>query len=283
MLDFTVGTMGDMIGFEGHLNISTPSSINEYNGVWKKPRCAPWSIEEYPDFKIKDEINDTCKLPTMWNDDGEIVPIDKTSCYASEFDQYGDIEAFGVHPDWNRQLSKFASVQDRLPEWNTDVRAKIQVFLCLAIKALDIDTIRIDKATQATVDALADCSAHTPQCAKEIGKSNFFIVGEVTGGDTFGALYLGRGRTPTQRPTSFEAGANLTSSQNQHFLRDSNPHSLDSVAFHYSVYRALPRILGMDGNLQVAYDTIANFFDVWTTMSKLNPETGEFNPRHFQF
>ncbi|CUA76935.1 alpha-1,3-glucan synthase [Rhizoctonia solani] len=284
MLDFTVGTMGDMIGFEGHLNTSTPFSINEYNAVWKKPRYTPWGIEEYPDFKIKNTINDTCKLPTMWNDAGEIVPIDKTGCYASEFDQYGDMEAFGVHPDWNRQLSKFASVQDRLREWNVDVRAKIQVFSCLAIKALDIDAIRIDKATQVTVDALADWSAHTRQCAKEMGKSNFFIVGEVTGGDTFGALYLGRGRTPTQRPTSFEAGANLTSSQNQYFLRDSNRHSLDSVAFHYSVYRALSRILGMDGNLQVAYDTIANFFDVWTTMGKsndfLNAETGEFDPRH---
>ncbi|KAG8736780.1 Cell wall alpha-1,3-glucan synthase ags1, partial [Ceratobasidium sp. 423] len=30
MLDFTVGTMGDMLGFEGHLNTSTPFSIDEY-------------------------------------------------------------------------------------------------------------------------------------------------------------------------------------------------------------------------------------------------------------
>ncbi|CCO34588.1 alpha-1,3-glucan synthase [Rhizoctonia solani AG-1 IB] len=40
----------------------------------------------------------------------------------------------------------------------------------------------------------------------------------------------------------------------------------------------------MDGNLQVAYDTTPNFFDVWTTMGKtndfLNAETGEFDPRH---
>lgn len=33
--------------------------------------------------------------------------------------------------------------------------AKIQVFSCLAIKALDIDGIRIDKATQLTVEGLA--------------------------------------------------------------------------------------------------------------------------------
>ncbi|KAG8751386.1 Cell wall alpha-1,3-glucan synthase ags1, partial [Ceratobasidium sp. 423] len=249
-----------------------------------KPLYTPWGIEEYPDFKISNEYNSICKLPAMWNNAGEMVAVDKTDCYASEFDQYGDMEAFGVHPDWNHQLSKFVSVQDRLREWNADVRAKIQVFSCLTIKALGIDAIRIDKATQVTVNALADWSAHTRQCAKDIGKCNFFIVGGVTGGDTFGSLYLGRGRTPTQRPTSFEAGANLTSSQNQYFLRDQNRHSLDSVAFHYSVYRALSRILGMDGNLQVAYDTIANFFDIWTTMGKtndfLNAETGQFDPRH---
>lgn len=190
MLDFTVGTMGDMIAFEGFLNASTPFSINEYNAVWKKPRYSPWGIEEYIDFKIKNTYNSSCTLPVMWNDAGEMVDIKQQGCYASEFDQYGDMEAFGVHPDWNRQLSKFASVQDRLREWNSDVRDKIQVFSCIAIKALDFDAIRIDKATQVTVDALADWSSHTRACAKALGKTNFMIVGEVTGGDTFGSLYL---------------------------------------------------------------------------------------------
>lgn len=31
--------------------------------------------------------------------------------------QYGDTEAFGNFADWQRELSKFASVQDRLREW----------------------------------------------------------------------------------------------------------------------------------------------------------------------
>lgn len=112
------------------------------------------------------------------------------TCYASEFDQYGDMEAFGVHPDWQRQLAKFASVQDRLREWDWHVREKIKAFSCIAIKSLDIDGIRIDKATQVTVDALADWSMATRQCASSIGKTNFFIPGEVTGGDTFGSLYM---------------------------------------------------------------------------------------------
>ena len=39
-----------------------------------------------------------------------------SGCRVSDFDQYGDLEAFGVHPDWQRQLSKFASVQGCLRE-----------------------------------------------------------------------------------------------------------------------------------------------------------------------
>ena len=108
----------------------------------------------------------------------------------SEFDQYGDMEAFGVHPDWQRQLSKFASVQDRLREWNPSVIDKIKVFSCMAIRALDFDAIRVDKATQVTVDALAAWATNTRQCAADVGKENFFISGEVTGGNTFGSLYM---------------------------------------------------------------------------------------------
>lgn len=68
--------------------------------------------------------------------------------------------------------------------------AKIQVFSCLAIKALDIDAIRIDKATQITVDGMAAWTSHTRQCAFDLGKKNFFITGEVTGGNNFGSLYM---------------------------------------------------------------------------------------------
>jgi alpha-1,3-glucan synthase len=107
----------------------------------------------------------------------------------SDFDQYGDTEAFGVHPDWQRQLSKFASVQDRLREWKPSVMAKLQVFPCMVIQALDIDAIRIDKSTQVTVGALTQWATAARQCAAKFGKNNFYITGEVTGGDTFGSLY----------------------------------------------------------------------------------------------
>lgn len=129
-------------------------------------------------------------MPKFWLDNGQLIEVETNGCMASDLDQYGDMEAFGVHPDWQRQLAKFASVQDRLREWDPSVMAKLKVFACMAIKALDLDAIRIDKATQVTVDALADWASSARACAAALGKNNFFIPGEVTGGDTFGALYM---------------------------------------------------------------------------------------------
>jgi alpha-1,3-glucan synthase len=194
------------------------------------------------------------------------------------------MEAFGVHPDWQRQLSKFASVQDRLREWYAPVMEKLKIFPCMVIEALDIDGIRIDKATQITLDAVADWTTSTHECAKALGKSNFFIPGEVTGGDRFGSLYYGRGRTVTEQPPGFIAASEVTPDQAQFFLRDNGHIALDAVAFHYSIYRSLCRFLGMDGNLQVAYDIDVNFITAWNQMfvnnDFLNKETGVVDPRH---
>jgi alpha-1,3-glucan synthase len=55
-------------------------------------------------------------------------------------------------------------------------------FSCMVIHVLDIDAIRIDKATQMTLDALADWTTATHACAKAVGKNDVFIPGEVTGG-----------------------------------------------------------------------------------------------------
>ncbi|EEB86747.1 hypothetical protein MPER_16180, partial [Moniliophthora perniciosa FA553] len=53
--------------------------------------------------------------------------------------------------------------------------ARLKKFSCMVIQALDIDAIRIDKATQVTLDALAEWATGTRACAAELGKSNFFI------------------------------------------------------------------------------------------------------------
>lgn len=78
--------------------------------------------------------------------------------------------------------------------------------------------------------------------------------------------------------------ANLTSDQNQFFLRDAPLNGLDAVAFHYSIYRSLTRALGMDGNLQVAFDVDTNFVTAWNQMfvsnDFLNAQTGKVDPRH---
>lgn len=70
----------------------------------------------------------------------------------------------------------------------------------------------------------------------------------------------------------------------QYFLRDSPLNALDGAAFHYSTYRALTRFLGMDGNLQVAFDVDTNFITSWNEMfvnnDFLNPSTGAVDPRH---
>ncbi|KZT09456.1 glycosyltransferase family 5 protein [Laetiporus sulphureus 93-53] len=285
MLDFTVGTMSNVVGFKGYENVSAPFNIEEYEAVWLDPDYSPWGFERYVDFSFDNKYNDSCVMPVFWGEEGTIDDIDwDGGCYASEFDQYGDMEAFGVHPNWQRQLSKFASVQDRLREWNPDVMAKLTTFSCMALTALDFDAIRIDKSTQMTVSGLASWTSTTRECARKLGKDNFMIYGEVTGGDYFGALYYGRGRTPTERPANIDIAANLTEDDNQYFVREQGEEGIDGAAFMYSIYRDLTRFLGMDGDLEDAYDLSMEFVDAWDQMfvndDMLNPNTGEFDPRH---
>ena len=94
----------------------------------------------------------------------------------------------------------------------------------------------------------------------------------------------GRGRTPTQLPPGFLAAANVSDTQDEYFLREKSQNGLDAVAFHYSIYRSLTRFLGMDGNLQVAYDIDTNFVTAWNQMfvtnDFLNPSTGVVDPKH---
>jgi alpha-1,3-glucan synthase len=85
-------------------------------------------------------------------------------------------------------------------------------------------------------------------------------------------------------PSDFLTAANVTNSMDQYFLRDEGHGALDAVAFHYSTYRSLSRFLGMDGNLNVAYDVDVNFITAWNQMfvenDFLNSQTGLLDPRH---
>jgi len=191
-----------------------------------------------------------------------------------------------VFPDWQRQLSKFASVQDRLREWIPSVNERIAHFACLWITQLDIDGLRLDKATQITVDALSEFSKIVRECAvREAGKKNFFITGEITGGNTFGAIYLGRGRQPDMMPENMTEAVLLNQNSSlSYFIRDADHVALDSAAFHYSIYRSLTRFLGMSGNLAAGYDVPVDWVEAWNLMLRsndfINPNTGLFDPRH---
>lgn len=276
-------SMGDLIGFEGYLNESTPFTTLEHHAQWKTSR-------RYLDFHFGNTYNTTCDYPRFYNDTGyQVIPSvneELNGCYNSEFDQYGDTEAFGVFPDWQRQLSKFASVQDRLREWVPSVRSKIENFSCMVIAMLDIDGFRFDKATQATVDALGISGNYLRACAREYNKTNFFLPGEITGGNTFGAVYLGRGRSPgVVGDLDLQTAMSLTNySEEQWFIRDHGYNALDAAAFHYSVYRALTRFLGLDGTLTASYDTDVDWVLGWNetivTNDLVNANTGVFDPRH---
>lgn len=278
--------MGDLLGFEGYLNESTPFKEDEYPVVWKSER-------RYHDFEMGTSYNDTCTpFPRLWNETG--FPVDQSvmhsfsGCYSGEFDQFGDTEAFGVYPDYRRQLTKFASVQDRLREWVPSVREKLGHFTCLTIAMLDVDAFRYDKATQATLDATGNFSAQVRDCARALGKNNFFLPGEITGGNTFGALYVGRGKQPDMWLTNLTQAAaldNVTAARDAvPFLRDNGQTALDAAAFHYSIYRFLTRFLGMDGNLAAGYDLPPNWVDAWNQMllsnDFLNADTHLLDPRH---
>jgi alpha-1,3-glucan synthase len=156
--------------------------------------------------------------------------------------------------------------------------------MCLVISQLDIDGFRYDKATQMTVDAEAEISAALRDCAKKLGKDNFFLPGEITGGNDFGSIYLGRGREPVMRTDNITEALLTTSSDDGSFIRNQTLQALDAAAFHYSVYKTLTRFLGMDGNLSSGYDVPPNFVDIWNTLLTsndfLNAETGVFDPRH---
>ncbi|CAB90796.2 cell wall alpha-1,3-glucan synthase Mok11 [Schizosaccharomyces pombe] len=277
IVDLTVATLADLIGFEGFTNTTTPFTFIEHNALWK-------GEDRYADWNFTNSWDPDCELPRFWGESGEPVVVEWTGCYNSDFDQYGDTEAFGSHPDWQRQLSKFASVQDRLREWKPSVASKLKRLSCLVISMLDVDGFRIDKATQMTVDFLVDWAKSVRLCANRFNKSNFFIPGEVTGPSSFGAIYYNRGRQPNQRPANLIDALNATSSDNVYFLREEGENALDASAFHYSVYRIILRFLRMDGLMEIPYDLPVDLAEAWHQIvineDSFNPKTEKYDPRH---
>ena len=232
--------LGDLIGFEGFLNKSAPLNPGEYNYVWKSSR-------RYHDFQPGNKALAQCDYPRFWNDEGS--GLTKTDlgagCRDSEFNQYGEVASFGNYAEWQAQISKFAFVQDRLREWRPDVRKKLEHFSCMTIAMLDIDGFRIDKGLQVTLDAQGEWSDAIRQCARGFGKQNFFIPGEIVSGNSFGSLYIGRGRQTNQSISNLTEAVTMTNNTPPEMhLRPAEKVALDAAFFHYTIYRDLSRFLG---------------------------------------
>ena len=280
ILDNTMATMSDLFAFKDYYNSSTPWSFTEHQMFYK-------SETTYRDYSHSNNFERECEysFPRFWDQAGHLINDENTTqmvgCMDSEFDQFGDVGAFGVYPEWQKQLSKFNGVQDRLREWRPAVLDKINHFSCMLVKGLDIDGFRMDKAMQVTVDSQGNFSHFQRECAGEVGKNNFMVVGEIVNGNADGAIYIGRGKEPEM------AVFNLTqavTSNDTLYVRDNGYQALDAGAFHYSTYRGLMRFLGLDGNLLAANDAPVNFPDQWSiimaTNDMNNAYTGEFDPRH---
>lgn len=84
IMDNTVATMGDLLGFEGYLNASAPFKPSEYSVIWKSGR-------RYLDFSPGGTYNQTCDFPPFWDETG--WPVNQSvnamfkGCYDGEFDQ----------------------------------------------------------------------------------------------------------------------------------------------------------------------------------------------------
>lgn len=192
ILDNTIGTMGDLLAFEGWENATTPFNPLEYNALWKSDR-------RYHDFEFSNDVLEDCQYPVFWDNDGyqvnqTVMDTFENKCRNSDFDQYGDMKGVGYVPPYQSQLSKFASVQDRLRLWKKDVLQKVMHFSCMEIKMLDIDGYRVDKALQTPANELAEWATYQRECARSVGKDNFFITGEVVGELKFSSVFFGRGK-----------------------------------------------------------------------------------------
>ncbi|KAJ3284167.1 Cell wall alpha-1,3-glucan synthase ags1, partial [Borealophlyctis nickersoniae] len=286
MMDLTVGTMGDLIEFGDWGNYTSPINLAGYETKWKKVNSM--GPKEYWDFKISNEWDPTCQLPQFWGEDGfpiaSVVNHTWKGCYKSDFNTFGDIDAFDYEALWRRQITKFNAVQDRLRDWYKPVGDRIMHHACLLLQSLDFDAVRIDKSTQMTNIFLTKFTPHVRACARKLGKTNFLVTGEITAGETFGALFIGRGRQPDKRPATPEEAMNRSALTPQNFLWSEGKSSMDSQAFHYSIYRNMLRFLRLDSNDRARFDLSTDLVPAWHEIlvndDMWNLETGQFDPRH---
>lgn len=135
-----------------------------------------------------------------------------------------------------------------------------------------------------TNHSAGDWSNHIRECARLYNKTNFYIPGEIVSGNSFGAIYIGRGMEPEMAIDNITEVVTTNNATKREYIRDLDQSALDGAAFHYSIYRALTRFLGMDGIYDAEGDPPVNFVDSWNTILRTNDMsnayTGDFDPRH---
>ena len=101
-MENTIGTMGDLLAFEGYENVTTPFNAHEYDTLWKSSR-------RYLDFEVNNEVLEDCQYPVFYGDDG--FPVNSSimsdfngQCRKSDFDQYGDMK--GVYVVFNTYITQ---------------------------------------------------------------------------------------------------------------------------------------------------------------------------------
>ena len=88
ILDNTLTTMGDLLGFRGFANATAPFTWSEYDAFYKTSR-------QYLDFTYGNDQNSSCQYPRIWTDEGYpesdpvVLQAMQDGCKASEFDQVG--------------------------------------------------------------------------------------------------------------------------------------------------------------------------------------------------
>lgn len=152
----------------------------------------------------------------------------------------------------------------------------------MQIAMFDIDGFRMDKALQTTVDAMAEFSDYQRQCARRLGKENFLMVGEIVGDPNLAAVYVGRGKQPDQAladPRDSVTSSNTTDPET--FLRPFGMSAMDGAAFHYDIYGAMTRFLGLDSPWGArGVDWVQQWNFMLTNNDMVNANTGEYDPRH---
>ncbi|THZ81338.1 alpha-1,3-glucan synthase [Aureobasidium pullulans] len=278
IMENTIGTMGDLLAFESWENETTPFNAHEYDALWKSSR-------RYHDFEISNDVLQDCEYPVFYGDDGfpvnaSIMATFDNQCRKSDFDQYGDMKGVGYVPPYQSQLSKFASVQDRLRLWKHDVLEKVKHFSCMQIAMLDIDGFRVDKALQTPADALAEWATYQRECARQYGKDNFLVTGEVVGELKYSSVFFGRGKSPNIYFDN-QTEAQLATNATEGYIRESGNNALDGSNFHYPTYGALTRFLGLDGDIGFEGVDFAQHWNAYLlTDDFVNVNTGLFDPRH---